>query len=141
MLQSAADLLAPWACESSTPEPGRLDVVVDAGDLLDAVKALHAAGAGYLAAITGLDGGPAGAIEVLYHFCAGAAVLTLRVRAPRDAPSVPSLCAIIPSAGLFERELREMLGVEVAGLPDPSRLYIAEDWPEGVYPLRKDALI
>ena len=141
MLRAAVELLAPWARESGTPEPGRRDVVVDAGDLLDAVAALRAAGAGYLAAITGLDEGPAGAIEVLYHFCAGAAVLTLRARLQRDAATVPSLCAIVPSAGLFERELREMLGVDVDGLPDPSRLYVAEDWPAGVYPLRKDAVI
>jgi Ni,Fe-hydrogenase III component G len=32
----------------------------------------------------------------------------------------------------------EMFGIVVSGTPDPSRLYLPEDWEEGVYPLRKD---
>ena len=38
----------------------------------------------------------------------------------------------------FERELSEMFGVTVVGIPNPERLYLPDDWPEGVYPLRKD---
>jgi len=60
------------------------------------------------------------------------------LRLPREAPVVPSLSEIIPSAEAFERELREMFGVEISGLKTPERLYLPDDWPEGVYPLRKD---
>jgi Ni,Fe-hydrogenase III component G len=102
------------------------------------VKALT--GWGYLAGITGLDPGvEAGAMEVLYHFCEGAAVVTLRVRTPRENASVPTICEIIPSATFYERELREMLGVEVEGLADSEYLFLPDDWAKGVYPLRKDA--
>jgi Ni,Fe-hydrogenase III component G len=139
VLQNAEQLLAPWAAGASRPEPRRLDAALAASDLLAAVSALQGAHWGYLTAITGLDLGPAaGEIEALYHFVSGAAVLTLRVRMPRAAPRVPSLCEIIPSATLYERELREMLGVEVVGTPNTDRLYMPDDWPEGVYPLRKD---
>jgi Ni,Fe-hydrogenase III component G len=51
---------------------------------------------------------------------------------------VPSICGVIPSAGFFERELGEMLGVTVDGIPDASRLFLPDDWPDGVYPLRKE---
>jgi Ni,Fe-hydrogenase III component G len=141
-LQTASALLTPWAKESQKHEPERLDIALAVGDLLPAVKALRDAHWGYLAAITGLDLGPdAGEIEVLYHFCAGAAVVTLRVRTSRAEASVPSVCGVIPSASLFERELSEMLGVTVVNTPDPTRLFLPDDWPDGVYPLRKDFVV
>jgi Ni,Fe-hydrogenase III component G len=139
VLQTANLLLEPWAEETQTPEPNRLDVAIEPCDLVAAVAALSNARWGYLTAITGLDlGTEAGAIEVLYHFCAGATVVTLRVRTPRTTPSVPSICPIIPSASFLEREFSEMFGVVVVGTPNPDRLFLPDDWPEGVYPLRKD---
>ena len=138
-LQIAGARLTRWAQDVKEPEPNRLDTSIETSDLVAATAALTEARWGYLTAITGLDlGVEAGAIEVLYHFCAGAAVVTLRVRTPRAAPSVPSICSIIPSAVLFERELSEMFGVMVAGIPNSDRLYLPDDWPAGVYPLRKD---
>jgi Ni,Fe-hydrogenase III component G len=139
VLQTASALLTPWAKDTQKRDPDRLDVSLTVEDLLPAVKALHDTHWGYLAAITGLDlGVDAGGIEVLYHFCTGAAVVTLRLRTPRAAASVPSVCGVIPSASLFERELSEMLGVTVVNTPDPTRLFLPDDWPDGVYPLRKD---
>jgi NADH-quinone oxidoreductase subunit D len=31
-----------------------------------------------------------------------------------------------------------MFGVDVVGTPNPDRLFLPDDWPDGVYPLRKD---
>jgi Ni,Fe-hydrogenase III component G len=139
LLATAEQLLSSWIQSQETPGPNRLDVVVAVYDLLPAVQVLQQSGWGYLAAITGLDLGPeAGQIEVLYHFCSGAAVVTLRVPIERDAAVVPSLCGAIPSAGVFERELMEMFGVTVDGAPNTDRLFLPDEWPEGVYPLRKD---
>lgn len=147
-LELAAKIAASWTAQGAaqgakatqSAEPNRLDITVEAADLLPAVAALNRAHWGYLAAITGLDLGPAGGrIELLYHFCEGAAVLTLRVMIARDAgATVPSLCALIPSAAFFERELEEMLGVVVANAPNHDPLFLPDDWPAGVYPLRKD---
>jgi Ni,Fe-hydrogenase III component G len=75
---------------------------------------------------------------VLYHFCSGAAIVTLRTHIPREAACVSSICGLVPSAGFFERELSEMLGVTVVDAPAAGRLFLPDDWPEGVYPLRKD---
>jgi NADH:ubiquinone oxidoreductase subunit C len=77
-------------------------------------------------------------LEALYHFCHGAAILTLRVRAPHSNPVLPSLCPVIPYAGLYERELVEMLGFRIDGATQAERFILPEDWPDGVYPLRKD---
>jgi len=137
-LQTAGELLSPWAKNTENPEPNRLGARLEKTALLPAVKALLDAEWGYLAAITGLDLGiEVGDIEVLYHFCGGAAVLTLRVRIPRADGSVPSICSIIPSASFFERELSEMLGVMVTDIPDSDHLFL----PDNSYPLRKDFVL
>lgn len=138
-LQMASTLLASKAIETTTPEAHRLDMSLATADLLAAVEILRDARWGYLAAITGLDlGVDAGKIEVLYQFCAAADVLTLRVRTSRTVASVQSICAIFPSASLHERELSEMLGVTIIGAPNTDRLFLPDEWPAGVYPLRKD---
>ncbi|MBC6936313.1 MAG: NADH-quinone oxidoreductase subunit C [Chloroflexi bacterium] len=141
-LAAARDILAAWVNDFQEPEPERLDAGIAPADLMAAVRALQTAHWGYLAAITGLDlGAEAGQLEVLYHFCSGAAVMTLRVPIPRQESSVPSICEIIPSASVFERELAEMLGVTVIGTPNTDRLFLADDWPLDSYPLRKDAFV
>ncbi|GIV65752.1 MAG: hypothetical protein KatS3mg047_0145 [Bellilinea sp.] len=147
ILTSAEKLLHPYALNFNRPEANRLDVYLARENLLPAVKAMVDARWGYLSTITGVDrpasageeGQPAeqGEIEVLYSFCAGAAIVTLRVRVPYTDAVLPSICPLIPSATLGERELMEMFGVKVEGTPDTSRLILADSWPEGVYPLRK----
>ncbi|MFA5271829.1 MAG: NADH-quinone oxidoreductase subunit C [Candidatus Omnitrophota bacterium] len=43
------------------------------------------------------------------------------------------------SATLFEREIKEMFGIEPDGSPDTRRLHLHDEvWPRGYYPLRKD---
>lgn len=129
-----------WATEASQPSPKVLDVKVNKlNELVAITVALRVKRLGYLSAITGIDLGPeAGEMEVLYHFCPGDAVITLRVRVPRENPVLPSLSELIPSAEVFERELHEMFGIEISGLKINEHLYLPDDWPDGVYPMRKD---
>ncbi len=140
LLQEAGRILAPFTQSSAAPESNRLDVVIAADSLTGATAALQAEGWGYLSAITGLDAGPeAGFMEAMYHFCNRAAVASLRVRLPRDGqPEIATIADQIPVASFYERELSEMLGVHVIGTPDPSHLFLPDDWPDGVFPNRKD---
>jgi Ni,Fe-hydrogenase III large subunit/Ni,Fe-hydrogenase III component G len=138
-LAQAVDLLKPWTKEIAMPEEGRVEVVLDGTNLLAAVETLQGIHWGHLTSITGLDPGvETGQIEILYHFRREAAVIGLRVRTDRDSASVPSICDIIPSASFMERETSEMFGMEVVGMPPHGKLFLADDWPEGAYPLRKD---
>jgi NADH-quinone oxidoreductase subunit D len=139
-LQRAEGLLTIWNKEATHPEINRLDVVISANSLRPAVTALHNAHWGYLSAITGLDLGPdSGQLEALYHFCNGAAITTLRIRLPRtSSATLPTIEDIIPPATFFERELHEMLGFKIKGAKSSDRLFISDDWPEDVYPLRSD---
>ena len=129
-----------WATEISRPNVKELDIKVNSlEELVPIVVALRVKRLGYLAAIVCLDpGSEAGEMEVIYHFCPGDAVIALRVRVPRENGVLPSLCEVVPGAEVFERELREMFGIEITGLHTPDRLYLPDDWPEGIYPMRKD---
>ncbi len=129
-----------WATEVSRPKPERLDVQVkDLKQLLPIIVGLRVKRLGYLSAIVGLDLGPeANEMEVLYFFCPENAIITLRVRVPRQGATLPSLSDVIPSAEVFERELREMFGIEVTGMHTYDHLYLPDEWPGGVYPLRRD---
>jgi membrane-bound hydrogenase subunit beta len=108
-------------------------------DLVPAVAGLRVKRLGYLSCITGLDLGAASPnLEVLYHFCTGPAIITLRFLVPKSDGMIPSLTQIIPSAESFERELSEMFGIEITGLRNKDYLYLPDDWQPGQYPLRKD---
>jgi Ni,Fe-hydrogenase III component G len=68
----------------------------------------------------------------------GEKVVVLQVRINREKPEVPSLAQLIPGAIVYERELKDLFGIIPVGHPDLRRQAVPEDWPEGVYPLRKD---
>lgn len=86
----------------------------------------------HLSTITGQDTGDE--IQLLYHFWS-AGGLTLRVTLPRDRGRVPSISDLIPTADFYEREIIEMLGVEIDGHRDPKALLLPDDW-QGEPPLR-----
>lgn len=52
----------------------------------------------------------------------------------------PSVTPRVPAAVWGEREIRDMYGLIPVGLPDERRLVLPDDWPEEMYPLRKDAM-
>ncbi len=138
-LERAETILAQWLGEVTRPQTNRINVTIEAADLLPAITALVEARWGYLVAITGLDPGvETGALWVLYYFAEGAAVVTLQVTVPREQPVVPTIRDLIPLAGIYEQELGEVLGVGISGAPVGGRLFLPDDWPDDVYPLRKE---
>ncbi|MFB6150965.1 MAG: NADH-quinone oxidoreductase subunit C [Haloarculaceae archaeon] len=129
-----------------TERRGRLEVALDDRDeLRNAVGALDDLDVTHLITITGVDAGDE--IDVLYHFLrygelsggdlGAAAEVTVRVAVPRDDPTVASITGQIPAANLYERELMDMLGVEVTGHPNPEKFLLPDDW-EGEPPLLTD---
>jgi NADH-quinone oxidoreductase subunit C len=77
-------------------------------------------------------------IEVVYHLfsyarCHGA---VLKVKLPRDNPSVATLEGLWKSANWMEREIFDLLGVNFEGHSDLRRILMPEDWIG--HPLRKD---
>ncbi len=79
-------------------------------------------------------------LEILYHFTIEKMnlLISLRVKLDKENPRVSSLALVFKGANWIEREIHELLGIEFDGHPDMRRLLLADEWPDGVYPLRAD---
>ena len=63
----------------------------------------------------------------------------VKMQLPEGQTRFESISKDVFSAALFEREMKEMFGLEPGGNPDLRRLHLHDEvWPEGFYPLRKD---
>ncbi|MCU0641040.1 MAG: NADH-quinone oxidoreductase subunit C [Candidatus Margulisbacteria bacterium] len=92
-----------------------------------------------LSTISGVDTRPG--VELLYHLAADreARVITVRTLAAKPDLEINSVTPEIPAAEWVEREIAEMLGVKFTGHPNLTTLLLSDDWPAGVYPLRKQS--
>jgi Ni,Fe-hydrogenase III component G len=123
--------------EVSVTAPLRINVKVAREQLLAVLQYLKIQlGFTHLATISGVDLGES--FEVIYHMASNLATINVRILTPRSAPKIPSVCSVIAGAILYERELQDMFGLVVENIPDPRPLLLADNWPAGEYPLRKD---
>lgn len=67
-------------------------------------------------------------------------ICVVRSEVSPETQEFPSAAARVPACMWGEREIRDMFGLTPVGLPDPRRLVLPDDWPEGLHPLRKDAM-
>ena len=77
-------------------------------------------------------------VEVVYHLFSykhrhGA---VLKVKLPRENPSIATVESVWKSANWMEREIFDLLGVNFEGHSDMRRILMPEDWIG--HPLRKD---
>jgi len=89
---------------------------------------------------TGIDSDDC--FEVLYHYAydeTGCMVTLKAFIRDRQNPAIESIAPFLPGAEWIEREIHDILGIDFKNHPDMRRLILSDDWPEGVYPLRKDA--
>jgi formate hydrogenlyase subunit 5 len=81
------------------------------------------------------------ALEILYHFCHDESGIVISFRAllkDKNDPHVDTITNITKSAWWIERELHELFGIEFDGNADLRPLLLPDDWPKGIYPLRKN---
>jgi len=88
---------------------------------------------------TGIDSDDC--FEVLYHFAYDqlGCVITLKafIR-DRQSPAIESIAPFLPAAEWIEREIHDLFGIDFKNHPNLRRLILSDDWPQGVYPLRKE---
>jgi len=90
-----------------------------------------------LCTVTGLDEGQT--LGFIYHLAREDGImLNIKVSAGRDNPEIKTVTGYFPAADIYERELVDLLGAKVIGLPEGKRYPLSDDWPAGEYPLRKD---
>jgi Ni,Fe-hydrogenase III large subunit/Ni,Fe-hydrogenase III component G len=127
--------------DSATPKPSRLYLTVEREVLPRVAELLFKQlGARYVVG-GGTDLRAQNGCFLVTHFFAfdrDGIYLALHTNVPAEEPVVPSITPVIPGAGWAEREIYDTVGVRAEGHPDPRRLILPDDWPEGVFPLRSD---
>lgn len=99
-----------------------------------AVKNLHFE---VLCTITGMDEG--NRFAFIYHIATlDGIILNLKTSVPKEAAKIRTISDSFPAADIYEREIADLLGVTIEGLPQGKRYPLPDDWPAGEYPLRKD---
>ena len=77
-------------------------------------------------------------ISHIFSFDKDKLFFTLQSHVQPGQEEIDAITPVVPGAAWAEREMRDMVGVSPRNHPDPRRLVLADDWPDGVYPLRKD---
>jgi Ni,Fe-hydrogenase III component G len=99
--------------------------------------AVRSIGFSMLTAITGLDEGDR--FGLIYHLASDEGVmLNIRTSIPKEGSVLQTVTGYFPSADMYEREMADLLGITVKGLSEGNRYPLPDDWPAGIYPLRKD---
>ncbi|MBU0605857.1 MAG: NADH-quinone oxidoreductase subunit C [Candidatus Omnitrophica bacterium] len=83
-------------------------------------------------------------IEILYHFSYDQSGVIISLRAmlsDKDNPRIDTITHVTKAAWWIEREIHELFGVVFDGNEDLRRLLLPDDWPEGVYPMKKSFVV
>jgi membrane-bound hydrogenase subunit beta len=91
----------------------------------------------HLCTITGLD--LVEQFQVIYHISnADGILLNIKLNVAKDKPVIKTCLGIFAGALFYERDLKDLLGIEVDGIPAGRRYPLPDDWPLDQHPLRKD---
>ena len=77
--------------------------------------------------------------ELLYHFSNDPSGEIYTVRLLLDdklKPEVASISPLFPGGEWIEREIWEMFGINFINHPNLKKLLLADEWPQGDYPMR-----
>jgi NADH-quinone oxidoreductase subunit C len=120
------------------PRDKRIYIRVEPGKAPDLIEYLFFKYKCKLCTATGID--MREGIEIIYHLAREDKNMVINVKTlvPYSKLEIDSLGKRIPAFSWIERELNEMLGVKFKGHPDMRRLLLADSFPKGKYPLRKD---
>ena len=133
----------------------QITVLVDRDDLPLAVKTLYYDIGGFISTMIPNDERQINGCYALYYaismegskmteaddFAAeDKCFITVKTLIPGSDPTFPSVTPLVPACVWYEREAYDMFGLVAEGLPDKRRLVLSDDWPDGLHPLRKDAM-
>lgn len=91
----------------------------------------------HLCTITGLD--EIEKFSLIYHLAQdNGIILNIRTSIPKENPVLRTIINYYAGAEIYERELMDLFGMKVEGLPEGNRYPLPDDWPKDQFPLRKD---
>jgi Ni,Fe-hydrogenase III large subunit/Ni,Fe-hydrogenase III component G len=119
--------------------PGELHADVEAAALPAAADRLASGLGARLASLFATDERAESGAYALHHvWRLPRTFLRLTARIDPAQARFPSIAADHPAANWFEREVMDGFGLVPEGHPNPHRVSLHDDWPEGAWPLRKD---
>lgn len=141
--------------ETSRQCDDQVTALVELNDLPEAVKFMYYDMGGYLSTMVANDERSINKHYALYYALSmeggkmsvddeiatdEKCFITIKALVPPDNPSYPSVTPFVPACVWYEREAYDMFGLVAEGLPDKRRLVLSDDWPNDLFPLRKDAM-
>ncbi len=133
------DIKARFNIEGEIKRSRRIWVPVDKKELLEVSGWIKEQGFKHLSAISVVDWVASGIFEITYHVWSqkDKILITFKTSINRQEAVIDSVITVWDrNAGIHERELHELFGVNFKGNPDLAPLFL-EDW-EGPPPFRKD---
>ncbi|WP_408625197.1 hydrogenase large subunit [Celerinatantimonas yamalensis] len=130
--------------EAQWQTKNQLTITVKLNALPEVVEYLYYQQGGWLSVLFGNDERKLNGHFALYYVLSmekgEKCWVTVKVLVNALVPEFPSVTPKVPAAVWGEREVRDMYGLIPVGLPDERRLVLPDDWPEDLYPLRKDSM-
>jgi Ni,Fe-hydrogenase III component G len=138
LVDAIEDRFPALSGRAASPRARRVTVDVEPAEFREVFDfAVAELGFDRLCAITGLD--EKTALAAIYALGrADGTLLSVRTRVPPEAPVLGTVTDRFPGAANYERELDDLLGFEVRGIPPGKRYPLPDDWPKDEKPLRKD---
>lgn len=136
ILNKIREILKEKIVESSIPRKNIVDIIVKKENYKEVVKFIvENFNIPHVQTITGIDIG--NEIQIISHLGRDITI-NVKTSIDKEKPEIDTISDIIPGATLYEREIYDLLRVNFIGHPNLKRLILPENWPKGVYPLRKD---
>ncbi|HJJ54549.1 MAG TPA: NADH-quinone oxidoreductase subunit C [Methanocorpusculum sp.] len=121
-------------------------ITIEASAVHQAAEALMSISYPHLSCIAGYDKGandPNLRVQYLFSIYGGEngseTMVTFSLDLPKADPVLPTITDLMEGTAFTEQEKTEYLGIRIEGLkPAEHRFFLPQDFPENVYPLRKD---
>ncbi|MBK5075116.1 hydrogenase large subunit [Budviciaceae bacterium CWB-B4] len=130
--------------DESWQTENQVTVTIKINMLPEVVEWLYYVQGGWISVLFGNDERPLNGHYAVYYVLSMEATVksfvTVKVLVDDRTLEFPSVTPRVPACVWGEREVRDMYGLRPVGLPDERRLVLPDDWPDDIYPLRKDAM-
>ena len=138
--------------DESWQAPDQVTLTVELNYLPEIVETVYYRLGGWLSTVVGSDERPLNGHFAIYYVLSvegseeesgqinDKAYVVIRVLIPPHQPEFPAVSPRVPAAVWYEREVRDMFGLQPVGMQDKRRLVLPDDWPDDLHPLRKDAM-
>ena len=118
---------------------GEVTLTVAAEKILDALRAVRAAGYKFFEDLTAVDWHPlVPRFQISYHILSHAHKerIRLRVMLNEEDAAIESITSLWAGANYYEREVFDLFGIRFEGHPNLRRIMMPDEWKG--HPLRKD---